>query len=275
MANTKTPVSNPTQMRLIEALLIWEGAVSNKRLRELLGCTSVHASRLLSAYKKAYPRQIKRSDAADPGVYIPGSRIKPILTHGQSDEYLDLVRHTPAPRVSQVRTDYSSFAPALFGQLHRAAATGTGLAIRYENDGDEIPVFPHQLIEIGHRWHVRAWDEASSRFRDFHIGLISDSRTVDLPAPVTPEDDSAWMTEIDIGISCHAALGQEQARLVEREFFKGTAGRRIHTRGCLVRHIVAAMKIAVAPDLETPPEYVLQARDPAVLRPWLGDPMLP
>jgi len=261
-------------MRLIEALLLWEGAVSNERLRELLGCTSVHASRLLSSFRQVYPRQIIRSQGDVLGEYIAGVSIKPILTTGDPDEYVSLTRNAPTAYVTTVQTNYSEFEPALFGHLHRAAVVGTGVIVAYQTldrpAAAERLIFPHQVVEIAQRWHTRAWDSQSETFDDFYLGQIVKCRPSETASPVIGDDDTGWNTEVEIGIRSHDDLGYEKASVVEHEYFKGTVGRRIRTRGCLVRHVLDAMKVAVDPVTQKPPVYLLQTRDSKPLEPWLS-----
>lgn len=274
MATTRTAAHTQPSMRLIEALLLWEGGVSNERVRELLGCTSVHASRLLSAYRKQFPRQITRSEGATLGEYGAGGHIRAVLTNGTPQEYLQLVEAAPSAQVTRVQTNYSLFEPSLFGVLQRAAAEASGVLIDYQTLTQPAPaqrlVYPHQVIEVGHRWHIRAWDSRADAFADFTLGQILSCRPTSKSSPVTSADDPGWITQVDIGIRSHDDLDSDQDNVVSHEYFTGTAGRLIRTRGCLVRHIVEAMKIALDPALQKPPNYLFQAREPQILEPWLA-----
>lgn len=104
-------------MRLIEALLLWEGGISNERVHDLPDCPSVHASRLLAAYQRQFPGRL--SEGTTLSEYGAGGHIRAVLTNGTAREYLHLVEAAPSAQVSRVQTNYSLFEPSLFRVLHR------------------------------------------------------------------------------------------------------------------------------------------------------------
>lgn len=260
-------------MRLIETLLLWEGMVENGRIRELLGVTSVHASRLIAAYRKAYPRQIERAEGAGRGVYYATKRITPQLTKGDPSEYLAQLGEHVSDRINTLRLDYSACPPRVYGAVHRACVRTTGLSIVYRSmatpDGTTRLIFPHTIIQIGHRWHTRAWDDATQMFRDFNIGRIAHVQSINSVSPCTPQDDAGWQTHVEVRIRAHQDLTSQQAAVVESEHFAGTAGRRIESRACLAKYLIQGMHIAIDPETQKPPQYTLQLRDLAEIESWL------
>ena len=75
---------------------------------------------------------------------------------------------------------------------------------------------PHALGHNGARWHVRAWCETNSDFRDFTLSRIAEvewSREAELPAP-----DKGWEQWVTLQVRPHRGLSDEQRKAVERDY---------------------------------------------------------
>lgn len=264
------PVS---RMRLIEVLLLWEGAVTNYRLRSLLEVSQAYASQLLAAYQEAYPECIQRVKGDPVGYYRAGSKLTPLLTAGRPEEYLAAVGEQLSGVVSVIRANYTRVEPRLYGDIHRSAMNRTGIEITYHSmtrpKGRKRVVFPHALVSIGQRWHARAWDSDREEFRDFNLGRISRWRCTELPSPITPDRDVGWQIHVPLKIQAHRGLSAEQKRVIELEYFNRSAMRRIELRGCLVAYTIQAMRIAIDPDKDKPPDYQLEVANTSEISEWL------
>jgi len=268
--------TSQARLRALEALLLWEGEISHQRLRSLLGCQSAYTSRLIRQYQDMAPRNIERVRGDPKGLYRATRAIKPTLSQGDIHEYLVLTAEQRAAHINVIQADYSACPPKLFGQLHRAARLGTGLAITYYSlnrpKGVERVIHPHALICIGQRWHARAYSSDHEAFRDFNIGRIDEAfRPVEEPAPVQPDDDIGWQTHLTVRVIAHESLTGDQRRIVEREYFGKTAARRLNLRACLLNYTLQAMRVATDTTRHQPPEYLLQLASPEAVHEWLLD----
>ena len=161
----------------------------------------------------------------------------------------------------------------MYGAVHRACVQGSGLHLVYRSmanpDGTARVIFPHRIIQVGPRWHTRAWDDATQMFRDFNVGRMAHIQRVNDAPPCTPDDDTGWQTQLELRIQAHEDLSSKQAAIIEAEHFSGTAGRRIATRACLAQYLIQGLHIAIDPVTQKPPQYTLQLRNEAEIAPWM------
>lgn len=264
-----------SQFRLIEILLLWEGGLSAARVRGLLDVTPAHMSHLLADYRKAFPGFIQRNHGAGRGKYIAGNLLMPTLSQGNQEEYFAVMGESASELLLSIRTDYSAIKPRLFGLMHHCAEIGMGLQVRYHSmnrpEGIDRVIYPHTLVQIGTRWHARAWDSEREDFRDFNLARISAFQLAPAESPKSAADDEDWNTEVHIRLVAHEALAFNQARLVEVEYFEKSGSRRIVTRAALLHYTIQGLRAAVNLKKQRPPEFLLQVKNIDELSPWLLD----
>jgi WYL domain len=253
------------RFRAIETLLLWEGEVGNARLRRLFGLQLQQASRLLAEYRAAFPKQTEWDKRRR--VYRATGKFKPRFADGSLEVYGQLLFSQEVPTIIEdARLDFTAAAPSVFAKIYRACADGSGLQIAYGSmshpSGIERVIFPHHLVRVGRRWHTRAWCCLRRDFRDFTLGRIGSVTPVATPRPISPDDDRAWTRRIELRIVAHSGLAPEQAKVIRKEYFSGTAARRISVRECLAPYVIQDLRAAVDPKRERPPEYQLQIADP-------------
>jgi hypothetical protein len=260
------------RLRVMAGVLDWEGEISNARVRELFDLQPVQASRLLAEFRSFMGERL--ADCGRGQVLLlanprmPGSQM-PL------DEYARLataVESEPSC-VIDARIDLTDIAPYSFAVLRKAALSATGVVIGYASMTTPVAenrmIFPHAIVHIGRRWHVRAWCAKRNEFRDFTLGRISSAVGVPDHSPQPAKTDRLWQKTVQIRLVAHRGLSEAQQSVVRLEYFKGTMARRQTVRACLVPYVIQDVRAAIDPEREAPPEFQIEVANVAELSAYL------
>lgn len=270
----KSAAGHQERLCAIETLLIWEGRVSNARLRDAFAVHSTVASRDIAAYRKLAPVNLE-PDASTQS-FVASPFLKPALTQGKFVEYQrligavgELTNVQAGVPVETVHMDATAATPSLFSKIHRSIRLGHALRIGYRSlttpELHERIIRPHALIQAGTRWHVRAYCEKAAGFRDFNIGRMASA--VELGASSLPgvNEDQDWATEVTFRLVPHSGLAGPQQQVVREEFMGGTTALVLTRRAPLVRYLIQTFHAAIDPERQCPPEYLLMVKEPEQL----------
>jgi hypothetical protein len=262
----------------LELLLLWEGRVGNARVRDLYGLRITASSNLLRSLRGAYPDACTWDSVARAYKAAPG--LKPAASSGQLEDYCRVIARevgTPSGAASfRVRTDLTVVKPAVFSKLHMACQDGGAVEIGYASmthpQRQDRIVLPRALVQVGRRWHLRAYCLRVNEYRDFALGRISTTKHAELDPMPAPGPDHGWQKEITLRLIPHPALSQEQQDVVRSEYMSTAAARRLIVRACLVPYVIQEIQAAVDLDTQLPPVYQLAIANAEDVRPWLfGD----
>ncbi len=249
-----------TQFEFIELVLAYEGLLTNQRLREQFGISSVQASRILASYRKAYPHNISQLTGEGRGRYTPTTRFAPEVATLSVDRYFHAAAKTSVHiQMENVRQDFTHVDPQKFRTIHSAMSTFSAAKMLYRSmnhpEGQERVIHPRAFVFAGRRWHVRAFDEATGEHRDFNLARIwqvdSAQKSVETPT------DSDWDEYVHLQLRPHPLLNPAQEQLIRDELFRGAAGRRVTTRRALTKYVLRELEVAEDPELQRPPNYQL------------------
>lgn len=245
-----------SQFRFIDLVVAFEGSVSNRRLRDHFGVSSVQASRILAGYRAKHPRRI--APGGTPGTYSSGSQRS--AQPNDVGEYMRLVAPSdPCIEIADARYDWTKVDPVVYRTVHHGLRDQVALEINYRSmnhpAGLERIVHPTAVAFAGRRWHLRAYDEHSRSHRDFNLARIASVGSVGSrdPAPI----DEDWEQLVEAHVVAHPALSFEQQSVIRDELFGGTAGRIIRCRRALLPYALRELEIAELPDEMLPPDYQL------------------
>ena len=259
----KTMVQAEQRFRDIEILLLWEGRVGNARLRSVYGIAIGAASLLLKSFRAAYPDHCTWNTVLR-AYEAPDAGFAPVLSAGVVEEYAELlsrIPESPPAQILDVRLDMTLVAPAVFATLNMASADGTGVELTYASmtSPEEASrlFFPHTIVRVERRWHVRGFDVKSNEFRDFTLGRIVDVQALQAQAPASMLDDVAWQTEVELQLVPHPGLDAGRARVVQREHMRGGTSRRVVVRAALLQYVLQDLRVAIDVERERPPDYQL------------------
>lgn len=266
------PALRDHRIRIMEGVLAWEGEIGNSRVRQLFGLQLVQASRLMADFRAAMGNRIIEDTRAR--VIRPASE-SGLATDITLDTYLRHIQWSADETsvIVDARADLTEVRPHIFAALRKATIAGSGISISYASMSNpafrERTIYPHSIVHVGRRWHVRAWCASRKEFRDFTLGRIRDAAPTDRKSDHGVEDDVAWNTQVQIVLRAHRALTREQAEVVQRECFANTESRILTTRGCLVQYVIQDIRAALDPDNERPPEFQIEVMNQDDLKPWL------
>tara|TARA_R110002124_G_scaffold14345_9_gene64126 strand:- start:27191 stop:27976 length:786 start_codon:yes stop_codon:yes gene_type:complete len=248
------------QFEFIELVLAYEGLLTNQRMRETFGISSVQASRIIATYRNAYPRNTSPIKGEGRGRYMPTSRFSPAIATLSIDQYFRAVANTSINvEMEEVRQDFTHVDPGHFRVLHASVTMNGAVQIIYRSmnnpGGTERVVHPRAFVFAGRRWHLRAFDETTEEHRDFNLARICGAELVE-KATTTPPDFE-WDEYVNLQLRPHPRLNSAQEQLIRDELFNGAAGRQVTTRRALVRYVLRDLEVAENPDTQQPPEYQL------------------
>lgn len=258
------PAKSPETLRVIELLLLWEGAAGNERVRDLLDLHFTTVSRLLTQYAELNGVGLSYSTAQRS--WVADADFKPRLTTGTIEEYLAVTlteRTQPSSIVVQTQFDFGGVDHRAFAVLHRAiregvAVTGTHATLR--NPAPVVKTFyPHSLVQAGRRWHMRAYVAEAGKFQDIALTRLHDLILTGLARHLETEQaqDEAWTTLVPLRVIPHPSLSAGQKQVVRAEYFNGSAARTETVRAALVPYVIHELQAAVSPAKQRPPDFQL------------------
>lgn len=262
------------RLHVMQGVLAWEGEIGNSRVRELFDVQLIQASRLLSDLKKKFGNQVVVVGGRARAIRPADPRTFPAtMTLAEYSRVTGLANQDQEV-IEEARLDFTNVPPSLFATLRQAVITRSGVEIHYASMSSPKPaariIFPHVLVQVGRRWHVRAWCETRKAFRDFTLGRIySANLLADTTSPKGRSDDTAWNTRVTIKLIAHSQLGPEQQRVISDEYFGGCTEKSVSSRACLCQYVIQELRAAVSPDKERPPDYQIEVANIEELRGYL------
>lgn len=264
-------------------LLLWEGSLSRKRLVELFDLSGIRASEWLKEFRDQHP-SFSRWDNATKSHLAMSALYKwhaEFATNKASavqlglDQYLPLIRSRMSPGAWLIEgfAPLSTPSPKIFACLQRAITLGQGVSITYRSMARPEPhsrvIFPHTIICTGQRWHVRGYSPEHGDFRDHNIGRLLSAETTTDNCPADSANDTSWHYQVPVHLIAHPGLPPHQAAVVKHEYFSGLSGRMDHIRAALVPYYLAEKQIALDPNNQKPPTYLLAVGNPEEVGPWM------
>lgn len=241
----------------MEAVLLYEGRVSNQRLREQFDVQQVQSSRMLAEIRELHPGTVRPASDGEKGAWISTPRFRPKIFDGGFNDYMDIAGRVGVS-TEDARQDLTEVDATLFRSLHAAVVERRGIEVTYYSmrtpAGTDRAIYPHAFVRGGRRWHVRAFDGSSREYRNFNLGRL---RMLDESAPSEPllPPDAAWERVETLCIGPHPYLSDEQQSVIRNELFGGRANRLVNSRGALVPFVLQDLRVATNPDAQQPPEY--------------------
>lgn len=265
---------------LLSCLAIWEGRLTNRRLRELFDISSVRASEWIREFRDNHPGWLDietktKSFIATMVAYSESSAPAASLA-----QYLSLVGLPNTPSViASPQAIWSAFPdlsppdPRIFSAISIAIRDKTEAVITYRSMREPQPhqrtISPHNLVRAGRRWHVRAYCTETDDFRDYSLRRIQNVTLRNSPALKYEADDIAWNTTVEVRLIAHPALSVEQQNLIRFEYFNEMTVRRDTCRGALVTYFIQDVRAALDPAKQRPPDYQLAVENVDELQPWV------
>lgn len=271
--------------RLIEIIALWEGRLTTNHICHGFGIGRQQASKDINTYLReiapdnlVYDRHLKG--------YVPAPDFRPVVTRGDSDEYLDLLARNQdlsqtfesldisLPHSTVVRVPRRLAEPAVVRAI--VAATRQRRRLRAEFVSLSEPaavrrtIEPHTLVYSGQRWHVRGWCEHRRQFRDFPLSRFRGTPEI-LPERCRhgEQQDEDWNRTVTVELRPDRRLRPEQQAIIAADYGMTNQRLAVETRGALVRYLLSM--VGIRPHSRDPDPLVQQIElaNADVLAPWL------
>lgn len=272
--------------RLIEIIALWEGRLTTNHLCHGFGIGRQQASKDINTYLRelapdnlTYDRHLKG--------YVPTRDFHPVVTQGNSEEYLDLLARNDAlsqtfesldvalPNSTVLSVPKRLAEPSVVRAVVAATRQGRRLEAEYfslsQPEGMRHVIEPHTLVYSGQRWHLRGWSERDEAFRDFVLSRFRGTPSLlNERSRHTIHQDDLWNRMVTVELRPDRRLTPDQQAIIACDF--GMSGRRLtlQTRAALIRYLLALVGIRVNGVDSDPLVQQVELANREALKPWIA-----
>lgn len=246
------------RMAFFESKLLWEGRVNRKDVCNQFGVTKNHLTRDLKEYRKNYPENIEYDVSTR--AYVIRDTFKPQFTNGTAEEYLSLLRsYSLSNNKEMLLSEMGSIVSCatlpepngnvslnILKTILRAIHNDKCALITYQSFSSERSkprkIWPHSLVWVDGRWHVRAYDQERAKHIDLVLVRIIKANLDNTPLPENADYDAGWEETIEIKIEPNKILPISHQLIIANEFgMKKQEGKyvwRVVLKKCLVGYFL-------------------------------------
>jgi predicted DNA-binding transcriptional regulator YafY len=270
--------------RFIETLSLWEGRLTTRHLCDTFGIGRQQASKDINNYLREVGPGNLEYDKFLKG-YKPTPSFTPRVTMGQADEYLHLMARNNelmnvfeslslnVANVEVLAQPVRDVTPDVLRPIMRAARQQRRLEVDYVSlnhpDREGRIIVPHTLVYTGLRWHVRAWCEKNSEYRDFVLSRFRGTPEILDPSAHGIEADIEWNTQVCVRIAPDPRMTREQREVVETDYGMHNGALEITTRARLVTYILQLLHVRPDTLADDPTAQQIVVENHSELTPWL------
>jgi predicted DNA-binding transcriptional regulator YafY len=258
--NTKWPFRWDLLLRyrFIETLVLWEGRLTTRHLCDTFGIGRQQASKDINNYIREVAPGNLEYDKFLKG-YKPSAAFAPRVTLGLADEYLHLMARNNElmnifeslslnfANVEVLSLPVRDVKPEVLRPIMQAARQQRRLDVDYVSlnhpDREGRIIVPHTLVYSGLRWHVRAWCEKNSGYRDFVLSRFRGIPEIMDESAQGVDADTEWNTRVVVRIAPDPRLSREQREVVEMDYGMENGVLAIATRARLVPYVLQLLHI--------------------------------
>lgn len=159
---------------------------------------------------------------------------------------------------------------SVLAPISRAINRGRAVRLRYtsiESGATERELVPMALVDIGTRWHVRAYDRLRHEFRDFVLTRMEDPVVLDdssVGPGETAENDLQWSRIIELELVPHPS--HRRPEVVKMDYDMPNGKLRVRVRAANAGYMLRRWNVDCSPDHHlTGVEFALWLADPLAL----------
>jgi predicted DNA-binding transcriptional regulator YafY len=270
--------------RFIETLALWEGRLTTRHLCDTFGIGRQQASKDINNYIREVGPGNLEYDKFLKG-YKPSAAFAPRVTLGLADEYLHLMARNNelmntfeslslnVANVEVLSMPVRDVKPEVLRPIMQAARQQRRLDVDYVSlnhpDREGRIIVPHTLVYSGLRWHVRAWCEKNSSYRDFVLSRFRGIPEIMDESAHGAEQDTEWNTRVVVRIAPDPRLSREQREVVEMDYGMDKGVLEIATRARLVTYVLQLLHIEPDALTEDATAQQIVVENRTELAPWL------
>lgn len=270
--------------RFIETLALWEGRLTTRHLCDTFGIGRQQASKDINNYLRHIGPGNLQYDKFLKG-YKPTAQFEPQVTQGLADEYLHLMARNNelmnvfeslslnVANVEVVRHPVRDVKPEVLRPIMQAARQQKRLEVDYVSlnhpDREGRIIVPHTLVYSGLRWHVRAWCEKNSEYRDFVLSRFRSIPEIMEESEHGIEGDTQWNTFVTVRVVPDPRLSKEQREVIEVDYGMSDGALEIRSRARLVTYVLQLLHIETKEQTAGAAAVQLVVANRDELAPWL------
>lgn len=270
--------------RFIETLALWEGRLTTRHLCDTFGIGRQQASKDINNYIREVGPGNLEYDKFLKG-YKPSAAFTPRVTLGLADEYLHLMARNNelmnmfeslslnVANVEVLSMPVRDVKPEVLRPIMQAARQQRRLDVDYVSlnhpDREGRIIVPHTLVYSGLRWHVRAWCEKNSGYRDFVLSRFRGIPEIMDESAHGVDGDTEWNTRVVVRIAPDPRLSREQREVVEMDYGMEKGVLEIATRARLVPYVLQLLHIEPDALTEDATAQQIVVENRTELAPWL------
>jgi hypothetical protein len=261
----------------IDFKLFFLGELRRADVVDRFGMGPAGATRDIALYRQIAPENLEL-DGSDK-VYRPTKTFSPLFEHsaqqvltaltqgygeGLSEQVSPMLRCEIPNSLSLPRT-------TVLAPITRAINRGKAVRLGYtsvDSGYTERELVPLALVDIGIRWHVRAFDRRRRQFRDFTLTRMVDPQVLedsDVQREETAEFDVQWSRIIELELVPHPQHPRPEVVLMDYPF-PDDGVLRVRVRAANAGYMLRRWSVDCSTDHHlTGLEYALWLRDPLVL----------
>jgi predicted DNA-binding transcriptional regulator YafY len=270
--------------RFIETLALWEGRLTTRHLCDTFGIGRQQASKDINNYMRDIGPGNLEYDKFLKG-YKPTAEFEPRVTAGLADEYLHLMARNNelmnvfeslslnVANVEVVKHPVRDVKPEALRPIMQAARQQKRLEVDYVSlnhpDREGRIIVPHTLVYNGLRWHVRAWCEKNSEYRDFVLSRFRGTPEIMNESKHGVDGDTEWNTWVTVRIVPDPRLSREQCEVIEVDYGMSDGALEILSRARLVMYVLQLLHIDTREQSADAAAVQLVVANRDELAPWL------
>lgn len=225
------------------------------------GVSVPQASSDLSRYQHAAPQNVVYDKSRK--AYVSTPVFRPVFIQPSADAFLaelrllssaifspELASVLQPPECSVMPILRRRLEPEILRMVLQAVRHKWALEVRYQSIGRRKPIWrwvaPHALGFDGFRWHIRAWCQNRSDFRDFVIARILETRST-MPSEADSSKDQGWHRSVTLKIGPHPNLTDGAREAIELDYGMKNGIVAITTRACLSTYFERSLGLDLDP----------------------------
>ncbi|KAB2858536.1 MAG: WYL domain-containing protein [Bauldia sp.] len=256
------------RLAFVEERLFWIGAVNRNDLVRRFGVSMSQASADIGRYLArrppgvAYDKSAKRYVAGEnfrptratpnTGRLLGELRLVNVGTLAPEDAMLGMAPPFDATPVPERAVDPFVLRAVLWAVRHRGALDVAYQSMSRPGAARRI-IEPHAFAHDGFRWHARAFDRETSKFRDFVLGRMTKPKRAG-DARSVPEDDVDWRSFVRLRIAPHPGLTRGQSRAIAIDYGIRGGSTVMNVRRSLLFYALKRLGLDAASDIRPPRE---------------------
>jgi hypothetical protein len=281
-------MSKETKKRFafIDKIVGWKGQVNATHIGAKFQLSRQAASSILKQYREQFPTYLKY-DLSQKS-YIATDDFNQSFIHSSAfnsfSQYLSAIEfarddssHLLSSMVLEVEAPLRNINPLQIRPILRAIRENLKIDIGYISlsspDYLDRIIQPHALIFDGLRWHVRAFCNKNSQFRDFTLSRFNGEATFEGKATHNAVQDDKWNTIVDVVIEAAPRFYAQQKSIIEQDFQMKKGKKIIPVRADLVNYLLRRLHIDSYKNTPEEQQIVLTRESRQAIAPYLPQPV--